>query len=183
MTLTKLDPTSALIVVDLQKGVADYPTVHPVPEVVKTSAALARNFRRHRLPVVLANVAGRAPGRTEQGATLGQMPPNWAEFIDELGQEPGDHAITENAWRAFTGTDLEAHLRALGVTQVDVTGVATSAGVESTARQAHQLGFNVTLAADAMTYGSAEANENSLRGIFPRLGEVVTSTDIMALLD
>jgi nicotinamidase-related amidase len=75
-----------------------------------------------------------------------------------------------------------AHLRELGVTQVVIAGVATSIGVESTARQAHEFGFNVTLAVDAMTDRSADAHENSITRIFPRLGETGTTAEILALL-
>jgi nicotinamidase-related amidase len=60
--------------------------------------------------------------------------------------------------------------------------VATSIGVESTARQAHELGYNVTLAIDAMTDRSREAQENSVTRIFPRLGETGTTAEIVALL-
>jgi nicotinamidase-related amidase len=91
--------------------------------------------------------------------------------------------VTKRAWGAFTGTGLDAHLKGLGVTEVVIVGIATSAGVESTARQAHELGYNVALAIDAMTDRSAEAHANSLTRIFPRLGETETTQEIIALLD
>jgi nicotinamidase-related amidase len=69
------------------------------------------------------------------------------------------------------------------VTQVVIGGIATSAGVESTARQAHELGYHVTLAVDAMTDRSTEAHTNSITRIFPRLGETGTTQEITALLD
>jgi nicotinamidase-related amidase len=64
-----------------------------------------------------------------------------------------------------------------------MAGVATSIGVESTARQAYELGFNVTLAVDAMTDLSAETHHNAITRIFPRLGETGTTAEIVALLD
>ncbi len=60
-----------------------------------------------------------------------------------------------------------------------LTGVSTSAGVESTARSAHEHGYNVTLAVDAMTDTNAEAHENSVQRIFPRLGETGTTAEIL----
>jgi nicotinamidase-related amidase len=84
---------------------------------------------------------------------------------------------------AFTGTDLEEYLRGADVTQVVVAGIATSAGVESTARQAHELGFNVALAVDAMTDLDADAHNNSVARIFPRLGETGTTQQLIGLLD
>ena len=80
-------------------------------------------------------------------------------------------------------TDLDARLRELGVTQVVVVGIATSAGVESTARQAYELGYNVTLAVDAMTDMNGDAPANSVARIFPRIGETGTTDEIIALLD
>ena len=74
-------------------------------------------------------------------------------------------------------------MKKLGVTQVVIAGVATSIGVESTARQAHELGLNVTLAVDAMTDMNPDAHSNSVTRIFPRLGETGATWEIIALLD
>jgi nicotinamidase-related amidase len=61
--------------------------------------------------------------------------------------------------------------------------VATSGGVEATARQAYELGFNVTLALDAMTDLREEAQEYSIRSVFPRLGETGSAQEITSLLE
>jgi nicotinamidase-related amidase len=66
---------------------------------------------------------------------------------------------------------------------VVIVGIATSFGVESTARHACELGFNVTLAVDAMTDMNADAHTNSITRIFPRLGETGTAQQIIDLLD
>jgi nicotinamidase-related amidase len=75
MTITTLDPKTALVVIDLQKGIVALPTAHPVNEVVKHAVELLDAFRSHGLPVVLVNVAGGAPGRAEQAETLPGFPP------------------------------------------------------------------------------------------------------------
>jgi len=90
--------------------------------------------------------------------------------------------VTKYTPGAFTNTGLEAHLRALGVTQVVIVGVATSNGVEVTARQAYELGFNVTLATDAMTDRSADAHTYSITRVFPRIGETGTTLEIIDLI-
>jgi nicotinamidase-related amidase len=182
MALTTIDRKAALVVIDLQKGILSYPTVHPVDGVVKNARALGEAFRAHRLPVVLVNVAGGAPGRAEQSRSLGALPPDWTELAPDLDPEPEDHRVTKRTWGAFTNTDLEEHLKKLGVTQIVLAGVATSIGVESTARQAHELEFNVTLATDAMTDMSSDAHTNSIARIFPRLGETGTTKEIIELL-
>jgi nicotinamidase-related amidase len=183
VSVTTLDPKTALIVIDLQVGIVAYPTVHPISGVVKHASALAEAFRRHGLPVVLVNVDGGAPGRAEQTRNPGQFPAGWTDLVPELNQQPADHTVTKRTWGAFTGTDLAAHLKNLGVTQVVIAGVATSIGVESTARHAHEHGFHVTLAIDAMTDMNPDAHTNSISRIFPRLGETGATQEIIALLD
>ena len=182
MSLSTLDPKTALIVIDLQQGVAVLPTAHPVPTVVAHAARLADAFRARGLPVVLVNVAGFAPGRNEQPRRSAPQDPNWSTLLSELGAQAGDHLVTKRSWGAFTGTDLEDYLRRWGVTQVVLCGIATSIGVESTARQAHELGFNVALVVDAMTDVSGESHTNSVQRIFPRLGETATTRELLDLL-
>lgn len=183
MAITALDPKTALVIIDLQKGIVAMPTVHPVEDVVKHASALANAFRRHDLPVVVVNVSAGAPGRTEQAPRVREFPAEWTDVVPELNQQPQDHAVMKRTWGAFTGTGLEEHLKKQGVTQVVIVGVATSSGVESTARQAHECGFNVTLAVDAMTDMNLDAHTNSIMRIFPRLGETGTTKEIVAVLD
>jgi nicotinamidase-related amidase len=183
MAVTQLDPKTALLVIDLQKGLMSFPTAHPIGNVVKLARQLLDAFRHHHLPVVLVNVAGGAPGRTESPPRVGQFPPDFADLIPELNRQPEDHLVTKRTWGAFTNTDLDEHLKKLGVTQVVVLGVATSIGVESTARHAYENGFNVTLAVDAMTDLNADAHANCIKLIFPRLGESGTTQEIIDLLN
>lgn len=183
MAVTTLDPKTALIVIDLQKGIVTLPTVHPTSGVVKHASQLADAFRRHGLPVVLVNVDGGAPGRTDQAPRMRDFPAGWTDLVPELNQQPEDLTVTKRTWGAFTRTGLEEHLKKLGVTQVVVAGVSTSAGVESTARHAHEHGFHVTLAVDAMTDMNPDAHLNSVTRIFPRLGESGTAQEIIDLLD
>lgn len=182
MSVTTLDPVTALIVIDLQKGLAAVPAAEPVQAIAEKAGVLASAFRRRGLPVVLVNVAGVAPGRTEQGHGSMQLPPDWTDLLPELGQQAQDHLVTKRTWGAFPGTGLESWLKAAGVSQIVLAGVATSIGVESTAREAYALGFNVTLAVDAMTDLSAEAHAHSVTSILPRLGETGTTHEIVALL-
>jgi nicotinamidase-related amidase len=183
MPVTTLDPKTALILIDLQKGIVARPTAHPASEIVARASALAEAFRRHGLPVVLVNVAGGAPGRTEQPRSGGPLPGDWADFVPELNRQPGDHTVTKQQWGAFRNTGLEDYLRDLGVTQVVIAGISTSIGVESTARHACECGFNVTLAVDAMTDMNIDAHINSVTRIFPRLGETGTTQEITDLLE
>ena len=183
MALTTLDANTALIVVDLQKGIVGSALIHPIDQVVERSRALLDAFRGRGLPVVLVNVAGGAPGRTERPRRSEPFPAGWTDFIPELDQQPGDIVVTKRTWGAFASTDLEDRLKALGVTQVVVTGIATATGVEATARQAYEQGFNVTLALDAMTDGRPEAHDYSIKNVFPKLGETGSAQEIIDLLE
>jgi MFS family permease len=184
MPLTTIDPKAALVVIDLQKGIVGAPTVHPTAEIVERSATLAGAFRQHGLPVVLVNVTGGAPGRTDR--TRPSVPigsPDWADLVDDLAPQPGDHLVTKQRRSAFHDTGLDAHLRGLGVTQVVLTGISTTSGVESTARSAYDHGYNVVLATDAMTDTDPDAHANSIERIFPKLGETATTAEILDMLE
>lgn len=182
MPLTALDPKAALLIVDLQKGIAQMVPAPVWSPVVEANRALADAFRARGLPVVLITANGMAPGRTETPPRLGALPPGFADVIDELDPQPGDIRAVKRTWGVFASTDLEGRLKALGVTQVVVTGVATSAGVESTARQAFEAGFNVTLPVDAMADLRPDMHEHSIAKVFPRLGETGVAADVLALL-
>jgi nicotinamidase-related amidase len=184
MPLTTLDRTPALVVIDLQKGIVSGPVAQAVPP----AAALAQAFRRHDLPVVLVNVTGRAPGRTDAGGrggpgAAGALPAGWADIIDELDRQPGDHLVTKRRRSAFHDTGLDTLLRDLGVTQVVLAGVSTSSGVESTARSAHDHGYHVVLATDAMADPDPDSHRHSLERVFPKLGETTTSAELIGFLD
>jgi len=184
MPLTTLDPNTALIVIDLQKGIVDGNFIHPIGNIIDRTRALIDVFRAKNLPVVLVNVVGRAPGRTEQGPRSSiSSSEGWTDLLPQLDQQSSDIVVTKRSWGAFATTDLERQLQARGVTQVVVTGVATSGGVEATARQAYEQGLNVTLAFDAMTDTRQEAHEYSVRNVFPRVGETGSTQEIISLLE
>lgn len=192
MPVTVLDEQTALVVIDLQKGiVSDRPER---AEVVAKTRELADAFRQRGLPVVLVNAIGggsrvrtddsaRTRARAEEGRrTRPERTEDFADLVPELNQQPEDHLVTKRSWGAFIGTDLEDYLKSRNVTQVVMTGIATSAGVESTGRQANERGFNVTFATDAMIDGNPELQTNCLTRVFPRLGETGTTAEILALL-
>jgi nicotinamidase-related amidase len=182
MPLTQLDPIAALVVIDLQKGIAGLPVQpHPAAEVIARSAQLAAAFRKKNLPVVLVNVEGRAPGRTDASFNF-NPPPDWAELVPELNRQPSDYTVTKHQIGAFYGTALERILRRAGVTQIFLTGIATSMGVEATARDAYDHGFNVVLVEDAMSDLSESGHKHAIEVTFPRISQVTTTAEALAKL-
>src|SRR5580692_4044841 len=95
MAITELDRNAALVLIDLQKGIVGVPTVHPVGEIVARAARMARAFRERGLPVVLVNVTGMAPGRTEAGRPKFAFPDGWTELVPELEKHPNDYLVTK----------------------------------------------------------------------------------------
>jgi nicotinamidase-related amidase len=182
VAITKLDPNAALVLIDLQKGVVGFPTVHPMNVIVGRAAQLARAFRERGLPVVLVNVTGMAPGRTEVGRPKFAFPEGWTELVPELQQQPSDFLVSKKRIGAFIGTPLDGYLRERGVTQVVLSGVSTSSGVEATARSAYDLGYNVAFVVDAMTDLSEDLHRNSVEKAFPKLGETDTTESVLKLL-
>lgn len=182
MPLTTLDNTAALIVIDLQKGLVATPVVHPIGGIIEQSAQLARAFRERGLPVVLVNVAGGAPGRTDTTRPRTSLPPDFIELVPELGQHPDDILITKHRVGAFLGTSLDEILRQRGVTQVFLAGIATSNGVEATARSAYDLGYNLVLVTDAITDRDPEAHRYSVEKVFPRISEMDTTDNVLKQL-
>ncbi|MFD6530029.1 isochorismatase family protein [Streptomyces sp. NPDC060184] len=182
MTATTLDAKTALVVIDLQKGILDLPIIHPGDEIVAKAAELSEAFRAKDLPVVLVRVTGGAPGRTEAGHGGGTPPADWADLVPGLGRQDSDIVVTKQQWGAFYGTDLDLQLRRRGITQIVLLGVATSIGVESTARFASEYGYNVTVVTDAISDMDADSHANSVEKIFPRLGETATTAEIIKLL-
>jgi nicotinamidase-related amidase len=178
MPLTQIDDVAALVVIDLQKGIVGAPAAHPASDIVGRVARLARAFRERGLPVVLVNVTGRAPGRTDTKTNFAPAA-DWAKLVPELDRQASDHTVTKQQFGAFEGTALEQILRRRGVTQIFLAGISTSIGVESTARQAYDKGYNVMLVTDAMTDRDPDSHRHSVEKIFPRLGETTTTDDVL----
>lgn len=182
MTLEKLDPRPAVIVIDLQAGTLGNPTVHPAADIVARSVDLIAAFRARGLPVVLASVVGSPSGLNNYGGGAREYPAEFSVLAPELDVQPSDILLTRSTWSAFAGTDLSLTLKALGVTQVVLAGVATSFGVESTARGAYDLGYNVVIATDAITDLRAESHEGSVARVFPVLSQTGTVAEVVAAL-
>ncbi|MCJ1674622.1 MULTISPECIES: cysteine hydrolase family protein [unclassified Rathayibacter] len=187
MSVEALDEGVALVVVDLQRATVANPMVHPIGDVVARAASLADAFRDRVLPVVLVTVDLGRPnaGRTDvgRGRMAPVLPPEWSDPLIELGRSSEDLVLVKRGWSAFAGTGLHELLAERGVTQVVLAGVATSFGVESTARDAYDRGYSVVVVVDAVTDLQEPSHENSLRRVLPVLGETGTTVEVLGLLD
>lgn len=178
--------TSAVVLIDLQKGIMGRDlSPHTGEQVIKKAKEMAERFRRAGGTVVLVNVrwsddfkdALRQPVDQPFSLPPGGFPPHFSEIVDGL-EMPGDVRVTKRQWGAFYGTDLDLQLRRRGIQTIVLGGVATNMGVESTARQAWELGYALIIVEDVTSSVSGEMHEFSVRHIFPRIGRVVRSADL-----
>ena len=184
-----LDPrTTALVIVDLQKGILGFPLApHSGAAVLQVGAQLAKRFRAAGATVVLTRVTWSRnfadalqqpvdrplPGPAE-------LPSGWSDFPAELEDNAGDIIITKRQWGAFHGTELDLQLRRRGIKTIVLGGIATNMGVESTARQAWEHGYEIVFAEDAISSINPELHSFAMQSIFPIIGRVRRSADIMA---
>ena len=182
---------TALVVIDIQKGIASLSRKlepYPLAEVVGNVSRLLQGFRKAGSPVFLVHVdfkdgkdALKPVADLPMAMPSGGRPKDWAEFSDEVGVTESDIIITKRQWGAFYGTELDLQLRRRGVKTIVLCGISTNIGVETTAREAYQHGYNQIFAIDAMAAMSAEEHESTRKFIFPRIGVVKTTAEILSM--
>lgn len=179
--------TTALVLIDLQNGIAGQASLAPRggTEVVAAGKALASRFRQAAAPVILVNV-GWSPDLADSlqqpvdrptVRPAGGLPREWSDLVPGLAQS-GDLRITKRQWGAFHGTELDLQLRRRGIRTIVLAGIATNLGVESTARQAWEHGYAVVVAEDACTTYSDAMHAFSMTEIMPRIARVRRSDQI-----
>jgi nicotinamidase-related amidase len=181
---------TALVVIDLQHGmVGANPAPHSGPDVVTRAAAIAAALRAAGGTVVWVRVTPSPDGR-DALHPLTDAPPlsggaraaDWAELVPGLGRQPDDLLITKRQWGAFYGTELDLQLRRRGVDTVVLCGITTNIGVESTARDAYERGYNQVFVEDATSARSAEEHAFVMRTVFPRIGRVRSTSEVLRAL-
>jgi len=188
----KLDARhTAIVVIDMQKGIVGRPGApYPQLTVVANCARLLAAARAAGAQPVLVHVGGSPDGAdrlhtaTDQSwKSTGPLPPDWSELIPELDRQAADIVVLKRQWGAFYGTDLDLQLRRRRLATIVICGIATEFGVESTARDGYEHGYELIFAEDAMTGVTAESHLNSVERIFPRLGRVRSTEEIVVALN
>ncbi len=191
MEALQLDPhATALVLIDLQRGIAARQTApHAAKDVIANAARLAAQCRKAGSLVVLVRVAfapdGRdrlAPRADEAGWGAQKPPADFSELVPELGRQEGDLVVTKRQWGAFYGTELDLELRRRAVRTIVLGGIATNFGVESSARDAYERGYEQVFVEDAMAGMTAEAHAFAVKTIFPRIGRVRSTAEVIAAL-
>lgn len=180
---------TALVVIDLQKGIVLQPTYpYPAQDVIRNAAKLVTAFRNKRMPVFLVHVLLEPETMLKVKSDLSfsrSLPISleWSDFVPEIAPISSDIAIAKKQWGAFYGTDLELQLRRRGITTLVLCGIATDFAVESTARFAYEYGFQQVFAEDAMSSRSAEQHNAAVSFILRRLGRVRKTDEILNAIE
>ncbi|EIZ8956293.1 hydrolase [Cronobacter sakazakii] len=187
--LTLNPATTALVVIDLQEGILPFAGgPHSADDVVARAARLAEKCRAVGAPVVMVRVGwskdfSEALKQPVDAPIAGHtLPDEWWHYPVALGKRDTDIEVTKRQWGAFYGTDLELQLRRRGITTIILCGISTNIGVESTARNAWEMGFELVVAEDACSAADADQHNGSMTHIFPRLGRVRFTEEILAAL-
>lgn len=179
---------TALVVIDLQNGVTNrqgFP--HAGEQVVQNASKLVEAFTEKGAFIVFVKVSS-VDGKDmlqpniDLKMDLPQLPKGWDHFVPELANVKSAHTITKRQWGAFYGTDLDLQLRRRGIDTIVLCGISTAIGVDTTAREAYQHGYNQIFVEDAMTASTKEEHEYVCRYIFPRLGRIRTSEGVILAL-
>jgi nicotinamidase-related amidase len=184
MDLTLDAKTTAVVLIDLQHSIVAYDTApHKSGDVVRRSAQLADALREKGGTVVFVRVligeTLELPVDVSFPRAGGAPPANATEVVPETGVQPGDIIVAKRQWGAFHGTDLDLHLRRRGIKTIVLGGIATNIGVESTARAAFDMGYELVFAEDAMSSFGAEMHGFAVKNLFPRMGRVRSVEEIV----
>ncbi|WP_438433668.1 isochorismatase family protein [Gorillibacterium sp. sgz500922] len=176
---------TALIVIDLQKWLGAHYAPHSAEQVVDRASTLVQAFRKAGSFVGLVRVSSKdfndmPRPLLDQAPPAMNLKPGWDEIVPEIGVTDTDHIITKRQWGAFYGTDLDLQLRRRGITTIVLCGIASGIGVDTTAREAFAHGYQVVFAIDAMTGFSEAEHEHVRKVIFPRIGRIRSTEDILA---
>ena len=180
---------TAVVVIDLQKGIASIPTEpYSSKVVIENTVKMLKEFRKHNMPVFLVNVTLSKDMKdalrpvSETSFKISNYDSSWSEFVPELNVQSTDFIITKHQWGAFYGTELDLQLRRRKIETIILCGIATNLGVESTARFAYEYGFNQIFVEDAMAARSKDEHTFPLKYIFPRLGLIRKTDEIVNAL-
>ncbi len=181
---------TALIVIDLQKGITGMPTApYSAADVIRHTAQVAAALRQAGGFVVLVHVGPSPDGKDAlrplaDNAPMrsGTPPAGWDQFVPEMEPQQGDHIVRKRQWGAFYGTDLDLQFRRRGIDTIILCGIATNIGVESTARDAYERGYQQIFVEDACSDLSLEAHSFSVNHVLARIGRVRSTQEVLRAL-
>lgn len=181
---------SALVLIDLQNGITARkisPSPYTSEEVIQNASKLVNVFSEKGAFIVLVRVStidgkDMVRPKTDSKVTGMKYPEGWDKLVPEIADTKNAHIVTKRQWGAFYGTDLDLQLRRRGIDTIILGGISTNIGVDTTAREAYQRGYNQIFVEDAMTAVTKEEHEYVCKYIFPRIGKIRTTKEIVSSL-
>lgn len=179
---------SALVLIDLQNGIAGRElSPHTSEEVLQNASKLVKTFSDKGAFIVLVRVStidgkDMVKPKTDLKATGMKYPEGWDNLVPEIADTKNAHIVTKRQWGAFYGTDLDLQLRRRGIDTIILGGISTNIGVDTTAREAYQHGYNQIFVEDAMTAVTKEEHDYVCKYIFPRIGKLRSTKEIVSSL-
>jgi nicotinamidase-related amidase len=176
---------TALLVMDMQVGIlAMFPEATTLLGNVAKAIATARE---RKIPVIYVTVGFRkgAPeinmnnkgfaGSKERFTNIDMD--EFTKVHPEIAPRTGELTVMKRRVSAFTGSDLEVILRAFGIQEMILTGIATSGVVLSTLREAADKDYKLTVLADCCADGDEEVHRVLTTKVFPRQADVLMVDD------
>jgi nicotinamidase-related amidase len=181
---------TALVVIDLQNGIANpgrQCAPNSVEQVVRKASELVEVFTEKGAFVVLVRVStldgkDMLKPKTDVKPNAMGWPTGWDNLIPELAGFTSAHVVTKRQWGAFFGTDLDLQLRRRGIDTIVLCGISTSIGVDTTAREAYQHGYNQIFVEEAMTATTKEEHDYVVQTMFPKMGKIRTTEEVVSAL-
>ena len=181
---------SALVLIDLQNGITAMgvsTSPYTSEEVIKNASKLVNAFSEKGAFIVLVRVStmdgkDMVKPKTDLKATGMKYSEGWDNLVPEISTTKNAHIVTKRQWGDFYGTDLDLQLRRRGIDTIVLGGVSTNIGVDTTAREAYQHGYHQIFVEDAMTALTKDEHDYVCKYIFPRIGKIRTTKEIVSSL-
>jgi nicotinamidase-related amidase len=105
-----------------------------------------------------------------------------SEIAAEVAPKPGDVMVPKQRWNSFHQTNLELQLRARGIDTIVIAGGSTDVGIASTVYAARDLDYGIVVVSDACYSARGNNNQFFMERVFPRMGRVMTTDQVVALM-
>lgn len=182
--LNLIPEKTAFVVIDLQKGIVGRELKpHSATEVINNTMQIAKKFSEKGMFVAFVRVCETPNPKTDAENTKMSFPEDWDKYIEEIDQIENKFLITKRQWGAFYGTELDLLLRRRGIETIVLCGISTNIGVDTTAREGYQLAYNQVFVEDAMSAMTKEEHDYTCKYIFPRIGKIRTTKEILSSLE
>jgi nicotinamidase-related amidase len=153
--------------------------------IVPNIQRLQRACRTTGIEVIFSRIESMAPDGRDRGGAHKDLkifcPPGSreAQILDELAPTPNELVFSKTSGSSFNGTTLDFVLRNMGIRTLIMTGVMTSGCVESSVRDAKDLGYGVVVVSDACASWTEELHQASLRAINEVFGKVASVEQLL----